>query len=195
MEYLNKSLFEVAVAKMEVLASNASQNLQAMQNELAILKQGMADLSSNTIASHTETETSQASQKDRSKWFFDGIWYNKRNFPLAVFKHYVDRKIKLAALEEMFRVENVYPEPIRGNKKVFILTKDIAENGASRYHNDVLVTKDGSSIVVTTQIGIDNFPQLVVYLAKCFGFPLKGKGLNRELWPTLDGADVTYLDE
>ena len=194
MKGFNKLSLEVAVAKMEVLAMNATQNLQAMQEELAMLKQGLAEQSTTTLAvTGVENEAGPSSPKDRSKWFLDGSWYNKSNFPLAVFRRYVDRQLTLATLEQLFSVENVYPEPILGNKKVFKRAEDVAVNEERRYCTDTLITENGQAIVVTNQLGMNNFPQLVAYLAKCFGFPLKGKDLNRDLWPALEGAEITYL--
>ena len=185
---------EVSVAKLEVLATNATQNLQAMQAELDMLKQGLAEQATTTLAAAgVENEAAPSSPKDRSKWLLDGSWYNKSNFPLAVFRRYVDRQLTLAELEELFRVDNVYPEPILGNKKVFKRAADVAVNEERRYGADAVMTEDGQAILVTNQLGMNNFPQLVAYLAKCFGFPLKGKELNRDLWPALEGAEVTYV--
>jgi hypothetical protein len=188
---------EAAIAKIELQVASTIHALQDMQAQVGVLKQNLVDLPAVSEVAAGPAE--QTGARDFSKWLFRSTWHNKRNFPLAVFQHYVAGQLTLPILEKMFSVENVYPTPILGNKKVFKLAHAVADNEISRFHSDVVTTKDGKDILVTNQLGMNNFPQLIVYLAKCFGFTIKGKGLNPDLWPKSPrlpfiGPDVTYLD-
>lgn len=195
MKDTNNYSLQVAVAKLQLLAENAVFSLQTMQAELSLLTQSIAVSNPTDVTVGGDTDPKPVKQKDRSKFYFQGTWYNKRNFALAILKQYADKQMPMAELEALFQEEKVFPSPFRGNKKVFKRAQDVTGNEKSRFHPDALTTKDGKSILVTNQVGIDNFPQLLVYLAKTFGFPIKGKDLNRDLWPAFDGYDVTYLNE
>ena len=195
MKNTNNRSLDVAIAKLQLLAENATFSLLAIQAELNLLAQDLTEPTPTEAVVKGDTDVKSVKQKDRSKFYFRGAWYNKRNFALAILKQYVDKQMPMAELEALFQEEKVFTDPFRGNKKVIERAQDVTGNKTSRFHSDALTTKDGKSILVTNQVGIDNFPQLLVYLSKTFGFPIKGKDLNRDLWPAFDGYDVTYLNE
>ena len=195
----NTPAVEIALAQLELLADNAAQTLRALQAQLAVLRQGLTLLPITADAAEKKAPPLPSHAKDRSKWYLQGAWYNKRNFPLAVFQHYVEKQLTLDALDKMFSIENVYPQPILGNKKVFKLASDVSGNEIKRFHAEPIVTKDGVLILVTDQLGMNNFPQLIKYLAKIFNFPVKGKALSPSLWPHPPRApfvepNVTFLN-
>lgn len=190
----------IALAQLELLADNAVQSLGALQAQIAVLRQALNVAPSIPTVPNKEIKSPPpSSAKDRSKWYLQGAWYNKRNFPLAVFQHYVEKQVTLEALDEMFSMENVYPEPILGNRKVFKLASAVSGNETKRFHTERIATKDGALILVTDQLGMNNFPQLIQYLARTFNFPIKGKALSPSLWPHPPQApfaepQVTFLD-
>ncbi|GAA3969740.1 hypothetical protein GCM10022407_14550 [Hymenobacter antarcticus] len=156
------------------MAEAAAQTLRLFQHQLATAK---SLLPSQTSAQDMPTQPSNApaSGRDFREWLLDGAYYPKGRFPLVVFKKYVEQQYTLAELTALFAADKVYSKAVRGNKIVFKPAAEVTGKADASFHGDLVRTKDGKFIRVTNQIGMNNFPELLQYLADLFHFPIQTK--------------------
>ena len=174
MLFPTESAIHTTLEQLELMAEAAAQTLRLLQHQLATAK---SLLSSQTPALDMPSRPSTGSEngRDFTEWLLDGAYYPKGRFVLAVFKKYVDQQYTLAELNALFAADKVYSKAVRGNKIVFKPVEEVSEKLATRFHANLVRTKDGKSIRVTNQIGMNNFPELLQYLANLFHFPIQPK--------------------
>lgn len=171
------------VEQLKLMLEAASQTAQLLQHQLATAKSMLA---STPLSLDTPLESSQAqvNKRDYSEWLLpDGKFYPKGAFLLEFFRLKVERQYTLDELNGLFETNKLYSKEVRGNKIVFKLASDISTNEKSRFHSEPILTKDKRKILITNQIGTNNFPELIQYLARHFAFPIKGRNLTRARWP------------
>lgn len=160
--------------QLELMTEAAAQTLRLLQHQLAAAKQLLADAPASIVGPVPRT-IAPAPARDFTEWLLNGVPYPKGKFVLAVFKEYAAPRYTLAELQELFAADKVYSKKTRGNKVVFKRAADVSGNEAARFHPDPVRTRDGELIRVTNQIGMNNFPELLPYLAELFGFPIQTK--------------------
>lgn len=184
----NTASLEATIEQLKLMIEAASHTAQLLQQQLNTAKSLMAS-ASNAHVSHipampTEDLNTQTMKRDYSEWRLpNGDFYPKGVFVLELFRLLVKEQYTLDQLTELFETDKVYPREVRGNKVVFKLESEVSKNEESRFHTESILTKDKKKILVTNQIGTNNFPDLIQYLAKHFGFPIKGIKLTRGRWP------------
>ncbi|WP_408901157.1 hypothetical protein [Photobacterium piscicola] len=104
-----------------------------------------------------EQRTSKKTQRDYSKYRFNGQIYNKRKLALAILTHWINVK-KPTDLAEVHRSLEGYNLP-----RAVALFDQITEKYLNRYHsseNDLLTLDSGELIAISNQWG-DNIPRLL----------------------------------
>ena len=169
-----ESALRTTLEQLELMAEAAAQTLRLLQHQLATAK-SLLSFQDPAPDMLSQPSNAPASGRDFSEWLLDGAYYPKGRFLLAVFKKYVEHQYTLAELNALFAADKVYSKAVRGNKIVFKLAAEVSETATTRFHADLVRTKDGKTIRVTNQIGMNNFPELQQYLATLFQFPIQAK--------------------
>ncbi|KJF96277.1 membrane protein [Photobacterium angustum] len=109
-----------------------------------------------------EQRTSKKTQRDYSKYRFNGQVYNKRKLALAILTHWVNVN-KPLDLDEIRRALEGY-----NLQRAVALFDQITEKYLSRYHsseNDLLTLDSGELIAISNQWG-DNIPRLLEAMSR-----------------------------
>lgn len=109
-----------------------------------------------------EQRTSKKTQRDYSKYRFNGQVYNKRKLALAILTHWINVK-KPKDLAEIRRALEGY-----NLQRAVALFDQITEKYLSRYHsseNDLLTLDSGELIAISNQWG-DNIPRLLEAMSR-----------------------------
>lgn len=184
----NTASLEATIEQLKLMIEAASQTAQLLQHQLTTAKSIMASASNAHVspipAMSSETLNTQPLKRDYSEWLLpDGNYYPKGLFVFKIFKLLIEKQFTLDQLTDLFEADKIYSREVRGNKVVFKLASEVSKNEDSRFHSEHILTKDKKKILVTNQIGTNNFPDLIQYLAEHFDFPIKGKNLTRARWP------------
>lgn len=114
------------------------------------------------------------SEKDRSKYCFDGIVYNKRKLALAIIKKYVNDNpgISISRLESVFQ-KHLFKGHHQASRGVFT-TVEIAQ-GSNPYRfflgKDEIIKVSDSTIAVSNQWAVKNIT-ILIEIAKKIGFDI-----------------------
>ncbi len=111
--------------------------------------------------------SNEKEEKDYSKWLLDDKMYNKVNFTLAVFKKYMDNKLTLSQIRDLFGT--AFPKYFK-NKDIFC-TAEISKPNI-RLHNNAITTSDGVRIYLTNQWGKGSWFYFLKAVHDEFDFPL-----------------------
>lgn len=112
-----------------------------------------------------EREIAKAYKKDNTKYVFNDNIYGKGQLVLAVVKQYVHQHKNLSYKE----IEDVFPKDLQGSSKgvintLFEANEKYSDSKTKRYfmnEEDILVSADNISFVVSTQWGIDNINKIL----------------------------------
>ncbi|PSW73706.1 hypothetical protein C9J41_10890 [Photobacterium sp. GB-50] len=109
-----------------------------------------------------EQRTSKKTQRDYSKYRFNGQVYNKRKLALAILTHWinVNKPTDLAEIRRALEGYNL--------QRAVALFDQITEKYLSRYHsseNDLLTLDSGELIAISNQWG-DNIPRLLEAMSR-----------------------------
>ena len=140
--------------------------------EILKLKQRIEELeklvlSKNHLDKHSETM--QNSNRDKTKYMFEGKVYPKNRLVLAIIKDYADKTNPTYE-----KLNQVFDKSLQGSLKV-VETYENAQkisDGSKRYFmkdEDILILQDNKKVVICTQWGIFNIVRFVK-LAQSMGY-------------------------
>lgn len=144
------------------------------EKEILELKQRLAELEKFVIQNCSQKETSENknSNRDKTKYMFEGKVYPKNRLVLAIIKNYVElQKPTYNQLNEVF------DKSLQGSLKVVETFENACaiSDGSKRYfmkQEDIIVLKDNTKVVVCTQWGIFNIVRFVK-LANTLGYNIE----------------------
>lgn len=171
---------QIAVEQLKLMLASATATLELLQKQLASAATTLHTLSaepSDLISAETpQKKPTKKVSRDTSRWKLDKRFYSKGRFLLEVFKKYVDKQMSLVEVENQFNSDVVFAgQTIKGNRVLYQLASDVKD--PKRFHTDqVISTKDGKKLVVSTQFGTNNFPTVLRYLNRHFRIPLEMEG-------------------
>lgn len=141
----------------ELLQKFYTANKNLFDNVLAVLANDddMSDEDRRKMRSALDI----TSGRDYSKYLFDGKSYGKGRCVLAVVKHLT----KIKGIKTFAELKELFPDELQGTTNgVIKKVSEIRENAKCRYYlkNDEIIHLD-AEIAVSTQWGVDNFPNIL----------------------------------